>query len=164
MGTQTLWAGPTNSESTTCYSLNANPELFAEIREICSAEKTHGAKVGLDGTSCAITNGRVSMTVELDVLSGELSVREWDHPVNLPGDPIAGFHFQRDERSEARFLPDRPSDCDFGWREKARTAKPFLTVAELAERCVSQFMALVQLDENGQINHEWMGNSHQSRF
>jgi hypothetical protein len=127
--------------------------LFAEIRKICSTNQAREVDVGWDGTNCTITDGLVSLTVEVDVLSR----------VHILGEPISGFQFERMALSKACFVPDFPSGCNFGWREKGRTAKPFLSVAELAEWCVSQFIALERRNENGQIKHEWRGNAHPPR-
>ena len=149
--------------ATTEMAKQKTSALFAEIRKICSAQETHGVNAGSDGTNFTITGDRVSLTVELNASNVELSVSEWDYRVHIPGESISGFHFSRKALSRVCFVPDWPSGCTFGWREKGRTARPFLSVAELAEKCVSQFMALEQRDENGQIKHEWKGNEHPSR-
>lgn len=137
-------------------------ELFAEIDKICSANETQGIHVSRGETSCTITNGRVSLTIDADFLDGELSVSKWDHPLHVPGESISGFQFPGKARSKACYMPDWPSGSTFGWREKSRTAKPFLSVAKLAAMCVSQFTGLVQRDETGPINREWRGNGHPS--
>jgi hypothetical protein len=138
-------------------------ELFAEIQKICSAREIQGVNFGADATNCTITNDLVSLTIEANALNWELSVSELDCRVLIPGEPISGYRFPREALVKACFVPDWPSGCTFGWREKGRTARPFLSVAELAEKCVSQFIALEQGDKNGQIKHEWKGYAHPSR-
>jgi hypothetical protein len=61
-------------------------------------------------------------------------------------------------KSKTCFVPAWPSGCDFCWRKKGRTPKLFLSVAELAEWCVSHFMAIEQRYKIGQIRPEWGHN------
>jgi hypothetical protein len=127
---------------------------------VCSAQKIN---IGSDRTNCTITNDLVSLTIEVNVLSGELSVSEWDYRVHIPGESISEFHFSRKALSNTCFVPDCPSGCAFGWRENRRAALPSLSVAELAGKCVSQFIALQQRNENGELKHKWRGNERPSR-
>jgi hypothetical protein len=138
-------------------------ELFAEIPKICSAREIQGVNVGADATNCTITNDLVSLTIEANALNWELSVSEWDCRVNIPGEPRPPFQFPREALGKACFVPDWPSGCAFGWRENSRAALPSLSVAELAEKCVSQFIAIKQRNENGEFRHEWRGNEPPSR-
>lgn len=138
-------------------------ELFAEIQKICPAREIQGVNVGADATNCTITNDLVSLTIEANALNWELSVSEWDCRVLIPGEPISGYRFPREALVKACFVPDWPSGCAFGWRKNRRAALRSLSVAELAEKCVSQFIALEQRNENGEFKHEWRGNEHPSR-
>jgi hypothetical protein len=138
-------------------------ELFAEIRKICSTDKTQRVNIGSDETNCTITNNLVSLIVELNALNGELSVSEHNYRVNIPSEPISGFHFPPKALSKACFVLHTQSGCTLGWRERGRTAHPFLSVAELAEKCVNQFIALEQRDEDGQIKRKWRDNERPSR-
>jgi len=149
--------------ATTEMAKQKTSELFAEIRKICSAHETQGVKADSDDTNCTITNDLVSLTVGLNALNGELSVSEWDCRVNIPSEPRSGFQFPRKALSKTHFVPGWPSGGTFGWREKGRTAQHFLSLAELAERCVNQFMTLERRNENGQIKREWRGNERPSR-
>jgi hypothetical protein len=138
-------------------------ELFAEIQKICSALDIQGVNVGANEANCTITDDSVSLTVEVDILDSELSVSERDYPLHVLGEPGSVFQFHPKAKSKTCFVPAWSSNCDFGWREKGGTAKPFLSVAKLAEMCVSKFTALVQLNENGEIKREWRGNARPSR-
>jgi hypothetical protein len=138
-------------------------DLFAQIGMVCSANETKGINVGWDDVNCTITNNLISLTVEMNVLNGELSVSEWSDRVIIPGEPISGFRFPPKALRKTCFVPDSPPGCNFGWRENGRPAHPLLSVAELAERCVRQFIALEQRYENGQVKREWRGNARPSR-
>jgi hypothetical protein len=132
-------------------------DLFAEIEKTCSADETRGIRVGSDETNCTITNDLISLTVGMNVVNGELSVSKWSHRAVLPGEPISGFQFPPKALAKTRFVPDWPTGRTFGWRENGRAALPVLSVAELAQKCVSQFIALEQRDENGLIKRGWRG-------
>jgi hypothetical protein len=128
-------------------------DLFAEVERICAANEAEGINVGSDEVNCTITNGLISLTIGLNVLDGELSVSEWSCRVPIPGEPISGFRFFPAALRKTCFAPERPLDGDFCWREKRKLAQS-LSVVELAEKCVSQFMALEQRDGQGQIKRK----------
>lgn len=125
-------------------------DLFAEVERICAANEAEGINVGSDEVNCTITNGLISLTIGLNVLNGELSVSEWNCRVPIPGEPISGFRFFPPALRKTCFGPDRPLDGEFCWREKRKLAQS-LSVVELAKKCVSQFIALVQRDGQGQV-------------
>ena len=112
---------------------------------------------------CSKSRANTIIYDEANALNWELSVSEWDCRVLIPGEPISGHRFPRKAIVKACFVPDCPSGCAFGWRENRRAARPSLSVAELAGKCVSLFLALKQRNENGEIKHEWRGNERPSR-
>lgn len=132
-------------------------DLFAEIEKKCSSGETRGIRVGSDEANCTITNDLVSLTVEMNVVNGELSVSRWSHRAVLPGEPISGFQFPLKALGKTRFVPDWPTGGTFGWRENREASLSLLSVTELAQKCVSQFIAIAQRDENGLIKREWRG-------
>ena len=138
-------------------------ELFTVIRMICSANEIDGVNISPDGTKCTITNDFVSLTVDVDIIDWELSVTELDYPLPVIKKPRSEFLIHPKAKSKTCFVPAWPSGCDFGWREKGSILKPYLSVAELAEWCVSQFMAIEKNCEIGQIRSEWRPNERPCR-
>ena len=138
-------------------------DLFAEVGRICAANEAEGISVGSDDVNCTMTNGLISVTIELDVLDGKLAVSEWSCRVPIPGEPISGFRFFPKALRKICFVPDCHPNGDFGWLESHKPIRS-LSVCELAEKCVSQFMALEQRDEHGQIKHRSFADSQDSQM
>ncbi len=129
-------------------------KLYAEIRNICAAKTI---EAGFDDGSpsaqslnCTITNGQVSLILEMSVPDAALSINELPYRALIPGEPIPPFRFTQDALSNSRYVLDRSGE-EFGWRENGKITQSFLSVAKMAEICVNRFLALVQRDERGQI-------------
>jgi hypothetical protein len=128
-------------------------DLFFEVGRLCAADENEGINVGSDEANCTITNGLISLTIELNAANEELLVSEWSCRIPIPGEPIAGFRFFSQSLHSTRFAPEHALDGEFCWLEKRKSAQP-LSVVALAEKCLSQFIALERRDEAGEIKRK----------
>jgi hypothetical protein len=133
--------------------------LFAQIEKSCAASGTIGMEVGCDDVNCTMTNSSVSLILEWDVVNGVLSVSELSYRAVIPGERIPGFAFYPEALSKTYFRPDRLSGDDLGWRENGKPQNSLLSVRELADQFMSQFMALDQLDKSGRIKRKSLSAS-----
>jgi hypothetical protein len=133
-------------------------KLYTEIKRICAPKEI---EVGFDegnpsaqNLNCTITDGRVSLILEMSVLDTALSISELAYRALIPGERIPRFGFPQDALSNSRYVLDGSGE-EFGWRENSKITQPFLSVPKMAETCVNRFLALVQRYERGQIKREW---------
>lgn len=127
-------------------------KLYTEIKGICVANHIEsGFDAGnssAQSLNCTITNGQVSLILEMNVLDTVLSISELPYRALIPGEPIPPFRFTHDALTNSRYVLVQTGE-EFSWRENGKTTKPLLTVPEMAEMCVRQFQALMQRDERG---------------
>jgi hypothetical protein len=132
-------------------------KLYAEIKRICAANTIEAGydewNPSAQSLNCTITNGQVSLILEMSVLDAALSISELAYRALIPGEPIQPFMFTQDALSNSRYVLDRSGE-KFGWRENGKITQAFLSVPKMAEICVNRFLALVQRDERGQIKRE----------
>jgi hypothetical protein len=141
-------------------------KLYTEIKRICAPKEI---EVGFDegnpsaqSLNCTITNGQVSLILEMNVLDAVLSISELAYRALIPGEPIPPFRFTEGALCNSRYVLGRSGE-EFGWRENGKITQPFLAVPRMAEICVSRFLALVQRYDGGQIKRDWLNGPATSR-
>jgi TIR domain len=136
-------------------TLNSVHDLFTEIKRQCEQVTAQGhiqIRCGIEFRersqlqSCGITDGQVSLSVNWNQLytnsldhSG-LIVREFEGGFPPPG-PYVVLNPPR-EVSKVTYSPDLSLARDYGWKEDG--GNEFLSSTALAERCVIQFLDLVE--------------------
>jgi hypothetical protein len=106
---------------------------------------------------CTLCEGRVSLFVvwyqqsynSLD--NAFLGVREFDECLLIP----QGYmHLRRPELiGEKKFSPDLSPAREYGWRLKNGQGG-FISSKELANKCVLQFLELIEKDASGRVRRE----------
>jgi hypothetical protein len=77
----------------------------------------------------------------------KLGVRELQGPVHLPGESLAGVHFQQPQKlNETFYEPTLSREHEIGWaRSTGRKEVPeFISTEDLADLCVAQFVNLLR--------------------
>jgi hypothetical protein len=130
---------------THCAEINAKGDM--EIRYNAQVEK------GKVYQTCGLTDDRVGLAVmwrqryrqSLD--SSSLIVTEFSGGLPAPG---LSVHINPPVKlSETYYAPELSPVFEYGWRQAEETE--FLSSSELAERCVSQFIDLVESFDRGEI-------------
>jgi len=154
--------------------MNSEEGLVKVVKNVaelfCRIEK-HTADVNAEGSleircakdfrernsyqTCAITDGHVGLTVVwhqtfTNTLSDSaLIVREYNGGLILPGETHRVHLVEPSQLREIRYSPELSFAREYGWKEENQTE--FLSSDALAQRCVIQFVDLVNRDARGAV-------------
>jgi len=130
-------------------------KLFAAIERVCS-QVNAGGNASIDITSeshqCHLRGRRVSLVVNLRLShSGcELTVREFDGRLPMPGERLYYPDGEPKVLCEIRFLPELNRAREYGWADQAQPLV-FLPSEMLADKIVVRFIDLATRSERGEL-------------
>jgi hypothetical protein len=145
--------------------VNSVAELFRHIEKHCADISAQGPlqircgadfKEGNAQQFCNMTDGRVGMVVAWNqrysntLDNSSLVVSEYNGTLMLPGEMGQRMYIEQPQRlSQTKYSPDLSLAREYGWRQG--NATEFLSSSALAERCVIQFVDLVNRYDRGEV-------------
>jgi hypothetical protein len=135
-------------------------ELFAEIDRQCADVRAHGhldIECEVNQQACILRFEGVGMIViwqqrymnSLD--DGGLSVDEYDGHLRFNRDQGAFVHFQNPDRiKHTDYEPSLSRSREYGWQPTGKAAN-FIPTNAMAEKCVMQFMDLIDRERRGKL-------------
>jgi hypothetical protein len=140
-------------------------ELFTLINDQCQTIKNQGQleiDCGIKWNErdaeqfCVLTSGRVGMNVNWYQPSPNslekcvLRFREFPERLQIPGECMQRFYMMPSEPiRETAFVSDLSRAREYGWKEERK--EDFIPNQVLAERCVTEFIDLIDRDATGKV-------------
>lgn len=147
--------------------LDSLAELFRHIERQCADINAQGFLQIRCGTSfkersqvqsCTMTDRHVSMVAAWNQLytnvldHSSFTVSEYNGGLILPSEMGQRMYIDQPQRIEqAKYSPDLSLAREYGWVQESTTQ--FVSSSTLAERCVIQFLDLINRYANGEIKH-----------
>lgn len=150
--------------------LESVKELFREIEKQCDDVKSEYSQLPIKyeiefrgGTvhqQCVLTEGRVGMVVFWrqpygNLLDGSgLFVQEYNGGLILPSERARRIYLQEpDCIAKNEYEPELSRARELGWKQQGQSTE-FISSSALAERCVLQFIDLVDRFETGKVRNK----------
>lgn len=144
-------------------------KLFSQIEEECEAVSSEGNLTFRYGSSdfnernneqfYVLTVHRVGLQVHWfqphynSLENPVLAIEEFSDGLRIPGESLAGVHIRPPQRiKRTNFSPDLSRTREHGWKEDGKEF--FIANHVFAERCVSEFIDLIERDEAGKIRRK----------